>query len=143
VNEERLRILQMVADGKINPEDAEGLLAALEPAMPPPVPAGAPLPPLPPLPPPFGARAGTTPPGVAQRLHIILHGEDGDEVDVTCPVALAKTASHLMPENARGVLEKFGLDLEPILESISQGVPPGNLIKARTEDGDELEIKLE
>lgn len=166
MNEERLRILHMVAEGKVNPEEAEGLLQALEPAAPsravagvppmPPMPLAAPLPQAPQMPPvatallhgPAGSvavrsGAATGNGGAAQRLRILLHGQDGDQVDVACPIGLAKSALHMMPKNARDLLEKFGVELAPILEGLEQGAAPGNLVMAKTEEGDEFQLRLE
>ena len=112
--EERLRILQMLAEGKINPEEAEKLLTALEPADPP----------IPPPPP--GARGprhfGPFP--LAQRLHIHVRSEDGDEVDLAWPLGGLKSVGGVLPSRARDVVaDKCGVDLAALGEADTGGCP--------------------
>jgi len=91
--EERKKVLELVADGKVSVDDAERLLAALGGS-------DAPVPPAAPVPPPA--------PGAAPRtLRIQVDGPD-EHVNVRVPMQLIRAGiglSSLIPDEARGALE--------------------------------------
>ena len=97
MNDERSRILNMLADGKINAEEAERLLDALD------------------------ARAGAPPSGEAgpaikgdpapllaalpKYLYVKVNAENGDNVDVKIPISLVRSGlklTSLIPPDAMG-----------------------------------------
>jgi hypothetical protein len=122
MSEDRSRILNMLAEGKITAEEAEGLLDALA----------------------SGARATTSPaeptvkgdPGplleaLPKFLYVKVNSADGDTVDVKIPIALVRSGlklTSLIPPQA----------MEQINESMSEhgmSIDFGNL---KPEDIDEL-----
>lgn len=135
--DERNRILDMLAEGKITAEQAAEILKAIGPS------AGAagPTPPRPPRPPHAGGsfdsegeRAYVMPKqGIARMLRISIDA-DGEEssdrakIRVNVPVALARFAMKFMPEEARVKLEDQGIDLAELLESLGDELPEGRLV---------------
>lgn len=104
MNEERRRILDMLAADRISVEQAEALLRALGGGR------QAPAAPEPPEPPPAkGARS----------LRIEIHNDDsGKGVNVTVPIGLIKFASRFLPSSARDQLADSGIDLEALVGSL-------------------------
>jgi len=133
---ERKRILDMLAAGKINVEQATALLKALGPtpaeSLPLPPAARRPADPLPPphpgpLPTP-GQPAPPTPPAWDPtprrrprflRIKVDAAKDDGKttNVDVRVPYALAKFALRFVPQEARRELESQGIDISQLLEA--------------------------
>lgn len=79
---------------------------------------------------------------IAKALRIVIESgnqERGDRgrVAVTIPVALAKFAGKLIPEEARTRLEDQGIDLEQLLQALDGELPEGRLVDIDTaEDGE-------
>jgi len=96
MSNERAKILQMVADGTITPEDAEKLMNRLD--------AG-------------GNTEAATTVGLAERgplkyLRVVVDGED--KVNIRVPIQLIRTGiklTTLMPSNASEHLSEHGIDL--------------------------------
>lgn len=155
MGEEYLRVLQMVSEGKVSPEDAVGLLEALEPApgsadkLPTSFAFAAPVPPAPPVPHvgpgmshqtiTVGLKHGST----AQRIRLYVHTAEGNEVNVCCPIGMSKRVAGLLPESAREALSDFGVDLDPFLAELGRDAPLGELVAVHTAEGGELKISLE
>jgi len=120
--DEQRRVLDMLAAGQINAEQASTLLAALRgPAAPPP-------------PPPPAARRGT-----ARMLRISIDAgeEPGGErakIRVNVPLGLAKFASRFMPAEARRELEGRGIDLNELIDAITTETPEGPLVDIDVDD---------
>ena len=143
-NEERARILRMVAEGKVTPAEAEDLLAALDAASD----AGArstgssatfgpgsmPAPPVPP-----------GPPGIRKqpRSMVIQVKEGGDsKVNVRIPLSLARAAGRFIPRRAQQQLTAYNIDLEELLSGLSDAEGDGTLVEVK--DGkDEVRIAVE
>ncbi len=119
--EERKKVLDMLAAGQINVDQASELLRALGDA-PRVVSVGAPPPPPPP-------RAGT-----ARLLRISIDAdEDGSgnsraKIRVNVPLGLAKFASRFLPAEARTELEAQGIDLNELINALSTETPEGKLV---------------
>ncbi len=110
--EERRKILEMLADGKINADEAERLLDAVEPSK---------------------DSAATSPvgskiDGLPEYLYVMVEPKDGaedaDQVKVTIPLSLVKAGMNfmsLLPKNARkdveSALDQSGFDFD--LEKLS------------------------
>jgi len=124
---ERRRILDLLAAGKINVEQATALLKALGPT-----PAETmPLPPQRDPVPPHGPRSRPAPPAPEPpeaaplrqprfvRIKVDAAREDGKStnVDVRVPYALAKFALRFVPQEARRELETQGIDISQLLEA--------------------------
>jgi hypothetical protein len=137
-SEEGKQVLQLLADGKIDVEQAYRLLRALGdveegPARPPR--AGfAPTPPTPPTPP-----AGPGGRGRILRIRVTEGGEQ--KVNVAIPLAIARVGKMKLASSGlvRGHLGKFGIDLDELLRSVDF---PGKIVDI-ADDEDRVEIFVE
>jgi hypothetical protein len=126
VHDERKKVLDMLAAGQINVDQASELLRALGDA---PSATGA-VPPPPPPP----ARTGT-----ARLLRISIDAnDDGDgeraKIRVNVPLGLAKFASRFLPAEARTELEAQGIDLSELISALSTETPEGRLVDIDVDD---------
>jgi hypothetical protein len=132
--EEGKQVLKLLADGKIDTEQAYRLLRALgdidDGTRPPP-------PPQPPRPGQPGA-----PPGARGRILRIRVTEGGEQkVNVAIPLAIARIGKMKLGQSGlvRGHLSKFGIDLDELLRSIDF---PGRVVDI-ADDEDRVEIFVE
>jgi len=125
-NEERMRILKMVEEGKLTPEEAARMLRALGQAG--------------------GGESAARPGGRRARfLHIHIEdpkqGRPGGRVNVRLPIAavgmLTKVVDRYAPPEALQ-----GVDLPELWRAIEQG-EIGRLVDIHGEDGEIVEITLE
>lgn len=127
---ERRQVLEMLAQGKITPEDADRLLDKL---------AGAPPP------------EGTVPVAVANPkfLRVQVDSSDGDKVNIRVPLALVRTGvklSAMMPKDASETLSEKGIDLsnlstlkgEELIEALRDLT-----VDVNSSDGDKVRIFCE
>ena len=137
-SDEGKQVLKLLAEGKIDVEQAFRLLRALgdiderPPRAPfPPTPPGAPLPPEAPLPP--GAR------GRILRIRVTESGQQ--KVNVAIPLAIARVGKMKLASSGlvRGHLSKFGIDLDELLRSVES---PGKFVDI-ADDEDRVEIFVE
>jgi hypothetical protein len=140
-SEEGKQVLQLLAEGKIDVEQAYRLLRALgdvEEGTPrPPRAPFAPYPPTPPTPP-----MPPTAPGGRGRILRIRVTEDGEQkVNVAIPLAIARVGKMKLASSGliRGHLSKFGIDLDELLRSIDF---PGKFVDI-ADDEDRVEIFVE
>ena len=125
-NEERARILRMVAEGKISPVEAEDLLSALD------------------RPGKWEPRAtlGDTPGrevgwlarrAAGRSLVINVRGQEGtSRVNLRIPLGLARTAGRFLPRQAVQSLAHYDIDLDKMLHGV--GDEQGTLLEVQ--DGD-------
>lgn len=109
MSEERKKILEMLAEGKISAADAERLLDKLTSAPPAAESEG---------------EAGTEEIGTRERptgqlkfLRVLVDSSDGDKVNVRVPIALVRTGLNLatmVPAVAGEKLEESGIDLSEL-----------------------------
>ena len=136
-SDEGKQVLKLLAEGKIDVEQAFRLLRALgdieERSRVPfgPTPPTAPQPPEPPMPP--GARGKTL------RIRVTENGQQ--KVNVAIPLAIARVGKMKLASSGlvRGHLSKFGIDLDELLRSIEQ---PGKFVDI-ADDEDRVEIFVE
>jgi hypothetical protein len=140
-SEEGKQVLQLLAEGKIDVEQAYRLLRALgdvEEGTPrPPRAPFAPFPPTPPIPP-----TAATAPGGRGRILRIRVTEDGEQkVNVAIPLAIARVGKMKLASSGlvRGHLGKFGIDLDELLRSVDF---PGKIVDI-ADDEDRVEIFVE
>jgi len=136
-SDEGKQVLRLLAEGKIDVEQAFRLLRALgdiderpRDAIPP-VPPTHPLAPEPPMPP--GAR------GRILRIRVTENGQQ--KVNVAIPLAIARVGKMKLGQSGlvRGHLSKFGIDLDELLRSIEY---PGKFVDI-ADDEDRVEIFVE
>ncbi len=130
-SEEGRQVLKLLAEGKIDTEQAYRLLRALGDVED--RPAG---PRVSPPPPPPGAPGGR---GRILRIRVTEAGEQ--KVDVAIPLAIARIGKMKLASSGlvRGHLSKFGIDLDELLRSIDF---PGRIVDV-TDDEDRVEIFVE
>ena len=128
MNEERVRILQMVAEGKVSPDEGSRLLEALEPDARPSLPPGPP------------------PPPTALHVRLKAQNSDGDELTLDWPLGMVKAIGAMLPTWTRELCEECGFDLDGLLgaDPAQLGRSAGrDLFAIHTSDGDELKIRVE
>jgi hypothetical protein len=136
--EEGKQVLQLLADGKIDVEQAYRLLRALgdveEGAARSARAPFAPSPPTPPTPP--NAPGGR---GRILRIRVTEAGEQ--KVNVAIPLAIARVGKMKLASSGlvRGHLGKFGIDLDELLRSVDF---PGKIVDI-ADDEDRVEIFVE
>ena len=133
-SEDGKQILKLLADGKIDTDQAYRLLRALGDIDEGPRQRPGPPPPGPPPPPPG--------PGGRGRILRIRVTEDGEQkVNVAIPLAIARIGKMKLASSAlvRGHLGKFGIDLDELLRNIDF---PGKIVDI-ADDEDRVEIFVE
>lgn len=121
MNEERKRILDMLSDGKINAQEAEELISALD-----------------------QGEVSTSPRKKAKsRFLRIKITEDGEnKVNVNIPLSLAKMFMKFVPGDVKTKLNEKDIDLNDIISEIEDGAPAGKLVEIEDE-GDRVDIFLD
>ncbi|HLJ68969.1 MAG TPA: hypothetical protein VKX16_16575 [Chloroflexota bacterium] len=110
-DEERARILRMVAEGKLSPEEAADLLEALQPRRE----SNQPAPVMPPEPPSL--------PGQRRRSRtVVIQIKEGGEskVDLRIPLSLAKAAGKFIPRKAQESLQSRDINILDFLEDAAE-----------------------
>jgi hypothetical protein len=121
MSEERMKILKMLEEGKINVEEAARLIEAIEPQAP--------------------ARRASS--GEKAEFLRILVCENGQEkVKVNVPLALARVAMRAIPNSARQQINAQGLDIDQLLNGVVDNLKPGKLVEVQ-DGSDHVEIYLE
>lgn len=136
-SDEGKQVLKLLADGKIDVEQAFRLLRALGDIDERPRRATPPLPPAPPT-----APEPPTPPGARGRILRIRVTENGQQkVNVAIPLAIARVGKMKLASSGlvRGHLAKFGIDLDELLRTIDY---PGKFVDI-ADDEDRVEIFVE
>lgn len=139
-SEEGKQVLQLLAEGKIDVEQAYRLLRALgdveDGAPRPPRAPFAPVPPVPPIPPVPPVLSGR---GRMLRIRVTEDGEQ--KVNVAIPLAIARVGKMKLASSGlvRGHLGKFGIDLDELLKSVDF---PGKIVDI-ADDEDRVEIFVE
>lgn len=133
--EEGKQVLRLLAEGKIDSEQAYRLLKALGDIDE--TPPARHSPPGPPPP-----RPGPAAPGARGRILRIRVTEGGEQkVNVAIPLAIARIGKMKLGSSGlvKGHLAKFGIDLDELLRSIDF---PGRVVDV-TDDDDRVEIFVE
>ena len=132
-SEEGKQVLRLLADGKIDSDQAYRLLRALGDVDD----AAAPRRPGSPPPPPRPGQPGTR--GRILRIRVTEGGEQ--KVNVAIPLAIARIGKLKLGQSGlvRGHLSKFGIDLDELLRSIDF---PGRVVDI-ADDEDRVEIFVE
>ena len=127
--EEGKQVLRLLAEGKIDSEQAYRLLRALGD-----IDDGAKTPPTPPTPP---GHPGTR--GRILRIRVTEGSEQ--KVNVAIPLAIARIGKMKLGSSGlvRGHLSKFGIDLDELLRSVDF---PGRIVDI-ADDEDRVEIFVE
>ena len=135
-SDEGKQVLKLLAEGKIDVEQAFRLLRALgdiddRPRGP--TPPAPPMPPMAPEPPPPGTR------GRILRIRVTENGQQ--KVNVAIPLAIARMGKMKLASSGlvRGHLSKFGIDLDELLREVETA---GRVVDIN-DDEDRVEIFVE
>ncbi|MCL6613632.1 MAG: hypothetical protein K6U03_03250 [Firmicutes bacterium] len=135
MSEEKLRILQMIQEGKISAAEGLELLEALEE--------------------PQAETGEPAPAGKARFFRVRVYGEKVPKVNVNIPLSLIKAASKFanfgmafIPEEARREMERKGIDLSQIdlaelVSQIEQGLCDGKIVDVDIDDPEEGKMRVE
>lgn len=116
MNEDRLRILEMVRDGKITPEDGVRLLDELEPA-----PGG----------------------DLSRTVRVNIKDPGGRKVQLALPARLASSIVRMVPESLRAKLSDKGVNLDELLKAAQQGGTQGPIVDIKEPGGLVVEVTIE
>lgn len=134
MNNPRMKILEMLAEGKISADEASALLEKINTSEKAEEPKPADVEP--------GSRS-------PRYLRVVVDSSDGDKINVKVPMSLIRTGiklSALMPENAADAVKEQGIDLGALKD-----LPADELIDALRElevdvdsaDGDTIRVFTE
>ncbi|MGC8834853.1 MAG: SHOCT-like domain-containing protein [Armatimonadota bacterium] len=121
MSEELRRILSMVEQGKITPEEGARLITAINTAAAP-------------------ERVELRQP-VPKLLRIQVEESNGCNVSVNIPVSLANIVSRFIPRNALTFGDQV-IDINDVLKAIHEGAE-GKILEVKAEDGSRVEISVE
>lgn len=125
MSQEKLRVLELIQEGKVNAEQGLELLQAMEPG------------------------AKETPSGNSDRVFRVKVDGDKTKVNVNIPMRLVRVASkfvglgmNFIPPEARSEMDKRGIDLSEIdfkelVDLIDQGLVDGKLVDIEVDDPNE------
>ncbi|HWP97630.1 MAG TPA: hypothetical protein VN426_12360 [Syntrophomonadaceae bacterium] len=131
MNQERLKILQLIEEGKVTASEGLELLQALE------------------------APRESKPADGRERVFRVKVDGDKTKVNVNIPLRLVRVASkfatlgmNFIPEQARTELDNRGIDLsqfdfDELIDLIDQGLVDGKLVDVNVEDPNEGRITVE
>ena len=117
-SEERLRILEMVSEGKLTADEADELLGAMEPAPAPPSRAA------------FAPPALPLRPAAAPQRYLAIRVVEGDQpkVNVRIPMSLASSAASWLSNLTEQVQSSFDLNVKDLVESLGDTPADGTVI---------------
>jgi hypothetical protein len=120
--QERMKILKMLEEGKIKADEAARLLEAVGEG---------------------GEAAASTPKGRGKTLHVRVFrgGSERPSVNVNIPLSLAKWALKFVPVDAKARMGDKEIELDELSTLLDEGV--GEIITVHDEDKDErVEISI-
>ena len=140
-SEEGRQVLELLAQGKIDADQAYRLLRALGDIPPAGGGGSMPPPPEPPPPPPAGRFDPVAPPARGRTLRIRVTERGKQKVNVAIPRAIARIGKlHLASSGlVRGHLSKFGIDLDQLLREFES---TGQIVDVNDDEG-RVEIFVE
>jgi type IV pilus biogenesis protein CpaD/CtpE len=122
MKEERKRILDMLAEGQIEVEEAEDLLAALEEE----------------------GKEDTSSPAEKEASFLRIKVSEGGEnkVNVNIPLSVARFAAGFLSDKQREKLAEKGVDIDRILDEVKAGADEGK-IEDINDGTDKVEVVIE
>lgn len=136
-NEERVRVLQMVAEGKVSPAEADEVLGALTPAPAAPLETSAPLPR-------DNRNMKWERPAPRRMLRIQITDEnEGDRhIQVRIPAGLTRGQQEFLTRQVRRPLEEHGVDVSELLDDLDQW-PSGTTLFNLSQNEVHIDIRVE
>lgn len=124
---ETVRILKMLEQGKLSAEEAEELLQSIDKKVEPEKSPGSP-------------RIK----GKKLKIKVESKGEDGDNVNISVPLSLAKLMARFVPKEQQKSIESAGVDLGAALEHIEElETMEEDIVNIESQDGDKVRIYIE
>ncbi|MFN2364458.1 MAG: hypothetical protein ABR596_09170 [Halarsenatibacteraceae bacterium] len=125
MSEERLRILEMVAEGKISADEAEKLMETMEKSdnM-------------------YQGKAQKPSTKKSKCLKILVQEGGKEKVNLSIPLSLAQAFSGFIPENTKSKLEDKNININELIENLETGTKDGKLIDI-DEGNEHVEIRIE
>lgn len=120
LKEERMKILELLKEGKITAEEAEKLLEALSDSK--------------------NEKVESNKKNPFKMLKVLIDSEDGDKVRINIPIEFAKLLKNGKFGNVN--LDDFEIDVDSIVSMVQSGVN-GEIINIESEDGDIVKIIVE
>jgi len=139
-NEERVRVLQMVAEGKVSPAEADEVLGALTPAPVAPLDLSAPLP--------HEnknmkwERPERPAPRRMLRIQITDENEGDRHIQVRIPAGLTHGQQEFLTRQVRQPLDEHGVDLSELLDDLDQW-PSGTTLFNLSQNEVHIDIRVE
>ena len=131
----KTKILEMLENGKINVEEAERLLAAVDDVKP------------------AEKKQKKTKNEEAVlkngklkgKLKIVVDSKDGDNVRVTIPLKLARSINKFLPKDALESMNEGGIDVETIISTIEESIDEidEDIVNVTSSDGENVRIFIE
>jgi len=123
MSEERLRILKMLEEGKIETKEAEKLLKALGEEE-------------------LSVKPQVIKKGNKKSLRIMVSEDDKEKVNIALPLGLAKGLLKFIPASVKDSLAEEDINLQELIDSVDNLAEVDELV--RIEDGgDKVIIKIE
>jgi len=113
MNEERMRILKMLQEGKITVDEATELIKAMEASQ---------------------SEESILAEGKPKWLKVRVSSGDSEKVSVNLPLSLARVALKFIPQQAKGQMEEQGIDIDALLSAVTE-TKIGKLVEV--EDGED------
>lgn len=112
---ERLRILEMVKEGKVTPEEGARLLEELD----------------------------RSPRSSGASLRVLIRNPSGRKAQFALPVAVADAILTLIPDAMRTRLQARGIDLEQLVRAVQSGEARGRIVDIHDPSGASVEVIVE
>ena len=119
MNEERMRILKMLEEGKISVEEATQLIEAVEAPR----------------------ETEIAPQGKPKWLKVRVQDGDDEKVSVNLPLSLARIGLKFIPQQAKDKMEAQGIDIDALLHEVTE-TKIGKLVEVQDED-EHVEVWIE
>ncbi|MBI3975352.1 MAG: hypothetical protein HY334_03075 [Armatimonadetes bacterium] len=116
--EERLRILDMLREGKLSGDDADRLLAALQPER--------------------GRQASR-----GRLLRVRFTGHRGEAMNFTVPLGLAEVILRFLPKGLRVTANGQEIDVPRLLADLQESGTRGKIVDVRDHRGAHIEMTVE
>lgn len=133
MNEERLRILKMVEEGKLSAEEGARLIEAMDA--------------------PAGGATGSRPRAAGSssvlgggrfvKIRVVDSLSGHEKINLNIPLGFAKLLSSLVPESQREQLEQHGINVSDLLHAVESG-QTGTIAEIHDNDrGEHVEVTIE
>ena len=124
--DEKKRILEMLEKGKITAEEANELLEAIG----------------------ENENSVISKPketnkvkSKSPKFRVIIKTNEGDNVNISIPLKLAKISRNVVPKSARAEMEEAGIDFDALLDNLDEF--DEDIVNIETEDGDIIRVFIE